>query len=102
MSPEELKVSDINGQIRLIDRSTMPYAGDKQRYNRMKPGHPSGYIEAFANLYSDIADELVKYRSKNATSGTGYVFGLDHTQRCIDFFHAANRSNRDQKWIDVG
>ena len=35
----------------------------KKRYNRYKSGHPSGFIEAFANLYSDLADDLINYNN---------------------------------------
>lgn len=38
---------------------------------RFKPGHPTGFIEAFANLYSDIADNLVRFK------GTPDNFELD-------------------------
>jgi hypothetical protein len=32
------------------------------RYNRFKSGHPAGFVEAFANLYYDIADKLKDYQ----------------------------------------
>ena len=36
----------------------------EMRYSRFKPGHPAGYIEAFANLYFDIATDLVAYKNR--------------------------------------
>ena len=39
-----------------IDRGGQASIAGEARYNRMKVGHPSGFIEVFANLYTDCAD----------------------------------------------
>jgi hypothetical protein len=31
---------------------------DGQRVNRIPPGHPEGYLEAFAQIYTDIAEQI--------------------------------------------
>ena len=46
-----------------MDRASLVDVANKRRYNRFKSGHPAGFIEAFANLYSDIADCLYQYKT---------------------------------------
>lgn len=57
MNPEDLLVSYSDGRRELIDRGcgqSVPEL-EKPTYNRFKPGHPAGFIEAFANLYADFS-----------------------------------------------
>lgn len=56
---EHLAVADELGNRRIIDRiSTDSAITVQNRYNRFKAGHPSGFIEAFANYYADIAQAI--------------------------------------------
>ena len=50
---ERLYFSSKNGDIRIIDRGSQCFS-DMSASTRMTPGHPAGYLEAFANIYSDI------------------------------------------------
>ena len=61
---EELYLSYKNGTREIIDRGTKSLILNNSRYNRYKVGHPAGFIEAFANLYFDIADSLKKYNNR--------------------------------------
>lgn len=62
--PERLLLADPHGQITLADRALPGEVYGQARYTRFKAGHPAGYIEAFANLYVDIADALRQWRSE--------------------------------------
>lgn len=55
--PEELHISAIDGSRNIIDRGTFCHIATLPRYERMKAGHPAGFIEAFANVYIDIFHE---------------------------------------------
>ena len=33
-----------------------------KNFARVKPGHPEGYVDAFANIYNEVADHI---NSKN-------------------------------------
>jgi predicted dehydrogenase len=61
-NPEQIVLADDRGQIMLADRSVPGEVYGLARYTRFKAGHPAGYIEAFANLYVDIAEALVQWR----------------------------------------
>lgn len=57
--PETLIAADAEGNRLLLDRlSTSSELTGEARYQRFKAGHPSGFIEAFANYYCDIADSI--------------------------------------------
>ena len=59
MSPEFLVYNKKDGQRHIIDRGqTELLEANKGRYNRFKAGHPSGFIEAFANIYADLYECL--------------------------------------------
>lgn len=53
-NPEILTIGKQDGALTAIDRSSASHEAFEPRYDRMKAGHPAGYIEAFANHYSDI------------------------------------------------
>ena len=57
-NPEKLEFLYNTGQKIIIDRGSDIEMLPNKLYNRMTAGHPSGYIESFANLYNDIANSL--------------------------------------------
>jgi predicted dehydrogenase len=101
MEPEELKVNYLNGQKITIDRGGPCHIADKFRYNRFKAGHPSGFIEAFANLYADIADALEEFKEKKVWHNP-YVYGFDDAVKGLKLFEAAVQSYQTQKWAKTG
>ena len=46
--------------VKKIDRSVQSKLFNQNRYNRYRMGHPSGFIEAFSNMYEDIAKDFIK------------------------------------------
>lgn len=100
INPEEVRISYKDGTCTIIDRSTKPQICGETRYNRFKVGHPSGFIEAFANLYSDIADALIDYRETGKQKNP-YVFGLEDSIKGLKLFHAARVSNDDRCWKEL-
>ena len=74
--PETLKVHDKEGRIFVLDRSNDKAEGEQGRYNRFKVGHPSGFIEAYANYYWDISDALGEYLFKREEA-SHYLMNID-------------------------
>ena len=93
MNPEELIIRTNFGTQEIIDRSSLYWeASIEKRYDRFKAGHPAGFIEAFANLYNDIA---VKF------SGVGNddeVFGPTLALEGLCMMEAMRRSAETKKW----
>jgi len=67
--------------------------GSSSSWTRIPPGHPEGYLEGFANIYSDAAD-LIEGKSDGSLL-PGYKEGL----RGMSFIQACLKSSRnDGKW----
>ena len=70
-------------------------AGTGPEWTRIPPGHPEGYLEGFANLYADAADQI-----SGATDQTllpGIQAGLDG----MWFISAAQQSSAaDGAWVE--
>ena len=99
-NPEELYLAYNNGVRQIVDRGSKCLVANENRYNRYKVGHPAGFIEAFANLYSDIADNLIKHKYKNNKKNK-YVFDLDHSLRGLELFTSACKSNKSRTWQTI-
>jgi predicted dehydrogenase len=98
-NPEKLEFSYFTGQKTIIDRGSDIEMIPNPLYHRMTPGHPSGYIEAFANLYNDIANCLDNYfLSKKYKSD--YVYGFEHAKNGIELLHNSSISNENKSWIE--
>ena len=54
-NPEALRIANSRGEITLLERGNPScLIANETRYTRFKGGHPSGFLEAFANLYEDL------------------------------------------------
>lgn len=58
-NPEKLEFNNRLGEKTIYTRQSPKCTiASQQRYSRFKPGHPAGYIEAFANVYRDIYSSI--------------------------------------------
>jgi predicted dehydrogenase len=72
-------------------------------FSRIPSGHPEGYFEAFANIYSSFADALLKKLSgvKVDESKAGYPtidMGIDGVRFITKTVESANKGN---VWVDM-
>jgi predicted dehydrogenase len=100
LNPDELELNYNDGRREILDRAGQCDYAHEFRYNRMKPGHPTGFVEAFANLYNDIAEQLIAYHNQ-ANTQNPYVFGLEHAFDGLKLFAAAKRSTETGQWQQV-
>ncbi len=101
MQPEDLRWADNDGHYYVLDRgSSEAKTAQEPRYNRFKAGHPSGFIEAFANLYADIADDLRSFK-KDKTRSNSYVDGTQVAQEGIRFLEKVSESAQIGSWINI-
>lgn len=97
--PEAIQWNSQDGRREHIDRgSSHLITANSTRYTRFKAGHPAGFIEAFANLYTDIADLLA---SKDLHRNSTYVFGTSSATRGLAFLEAVHRSAKNGKWESI-
>jgi predicted dehydrogenase len=85
--PEFLKISNDKGGWFVLDR-THPDSleANKERYQRFKAGHPAGFIEAFANHYTDLATWITERKNRE------HVFGLSWAKEGCTFLEGVSRS----------
>lgn len=99
MNPEILRWADNDGHHYSLDRgSREAKIAQEDRYNRFKAGHPSGFIEAFANLYADFAEEICGI-IQGVESKSPYVFGVEHSAEGLRFMEAIGESVIKKKWV---
>ena len=70
---------------------------------RIPSGHPEGYLEAFAQLYRDIADLIAAYDAKASPPADALLVptGKDGL-RGVQFVHAAVASSRrNAAWVEL-
>jgi predicted dehydrogenase len=56
--PHHLLVQDLAGETRILTHGMSTLSEESGRLTRVGLGHPEGFLEAFANFYRDLADEL--------------------------------------------
>lgn len=96
---EILSLANNHGQRWNLDRgSSESVISSLPRYTRFKAGHPSGFIEALANYYSDIAASLVQYKSDRKSVLNSECFGLNESLEGLLFFEAISRSTSSNQW----
>jgi len=99
-NPEELLLSFGDGRRTTVDRAGSVAVANLPRYNRFKAGHPAGYIEAFANLYRDVADCLWQYQATGRWA-SDEVFGADLAAEGLGLLQAMALSSQSHTWQPV-
>ena len=93
--PEQFILCDRYGNQSLINRGTQGLSvANSERYLRFKPGHPSGFIEAFANYYEDIFNEIQGLNDTN----NDYTFKGSDALSGLLVLEAIATSSASGKW----
>ena len=101
--PNVLVHSPLDGPQRRLTRGSPWLCEAARRASRLPSGHPEGFIEAFANLYLGVADDIearLAGRSADATSAD--YPRIDDGARGVRFIEKAVESSRsERKWTAV-
>jgi predicted dehydrogenase len=95
--PDILLESDINSNVSIINRGAA--SKEATRRDRFKAGHPTGYIDAFANFYADLAEDFLGQKGIGTTNP--WIRPIEEALRGIDFLGAAARSHNTGNWEDA-
>jgi predicted dehydrogenase len=57
--PHRLVIKDLSGRTTILAQGMPGLSEDASRLTRVGLGHPEGFLEAFTNFYSDVADALL-------------------------------------------
>ncbi len=99
-NPEDLQVSYSDGSRTILDRAVNTSIAGQPRYGRFKPGHPAGFIEAFANLYGDIATALRRWRA-TGDFVSEEVFSAELAAEGLRFLEAIRDSAATGQWREI-
>lgn len=100
-NPEELRMADASADVRIVDRvSPGIRVASEPRYERFKAGHPAGFLEAFANLYWDLADSLIEFTGSGEHS-SDFVFGAAQAGNGLRMLETIARSSKTRAWCAV-
>jgi predicted dehydrogenase len=93
--PEKITLSFADGRKETIDRGSNLHIANLLRYNRFKAGHPSGFIEAFANIYYDIARDIDNGQNSNE------IFNVEIAKEGLKMMHSMTKSSEYKKWSKI-
>lgn len=101
--PESLLLRPADGPHQILSRGFGWLSPAAQRASRLWPGHPEGYIAAFANLYSDIADAVLARRDGLEADPLVYLFPtVEDGVLGMKFIDAAVASHQqDGRWVSA-
>ncbi len=95
--PNALRLSRFGGASEIVTRATASVGPAGQRVTRVPAGHPEGYIEAFATIYSEVALAIRGQAEAEATFP-----GLADGIAGVAFIEAAVRSSGEgAKWVGL-
>ncbi len=102
-NPNQLWFTPLGQPKQLITRGGAGSTGEAGRMTRIPPGHPEGYLEGFANIYSEAATAIRALRKKNGkvpkavtfpTLGDG-VDGMKFIDACV------KSSKKNASWVKL-
>jgi predicted dehydrogenase len=76
--PNELVYAPLDGRVQTIKRGSDEVSEDARLRSRTPPGHPEGYLEAFANLYAGFAEAIRARRDGRAPGALGQNLPLTY------------------------
>ena len=65
-NPNELSFTPLGQAKQIVRRGSAGTGRSAAHATRIPSGHPEGYLEAFAQLYSDLAEQIISRREKRA------------------------------------
>jgi predicted dehydrogenase len=100
--PNELIFTPLSGRVQMVKRGADDLSEDAKVRTRTPPGHPEGYLEAFANLYAGFAEALLARRERREPGPIGQNIPLAYDGlKGVAFVEAVVDSHeaRDQAWL---
>ncbi len=100
--PNELIYTPLDGRVQTIKRGADDLSEDAKARTRTPPGHPEGYLEAFANLYAGFAEAIRARRTGREPDAIGRNIPLAYDGlKGVAFVEAVvdSAESTDPRWI---
>lgn len=92
--PNKLIFNPLGKSTQLITRGGPDAGLSASRVSRIPAGHPEGFLEGFANLYSDVADMIIARRQGRDDADTSLVPSVADGVRGLKFIDRAVASSK--------
>ncbi len=101
-NPNYLRVGHVDRPIEILSRGRDPLSPRAQALSRIPSGHPEGYFEAFANIYSTFVDALAKKNAGEPLTRQDLDFpGVADGSRGVRFIERCVESSAGgAKWVN--
>jgi predicted dehydrogenase len=87
---------------RLITRNGAGAGEAAARISRVPPGHPEGYLEGFANIYTEAADAIEAHRDGKGARPESHFPTIHDGLKGVQFIDACVRSSaRNAAWVTL-
>ena len=101
-NPNQLWHTPFGAPRRLITRGGAGSGGAAGRVTRVPPGHPEGYLEGFANIYTEAANAITAHRDGNDVPADVLFPTVQDGLKGVAFIDACQRSSaRNAAWVKV-
>ena len=98
--PNILKFTELNKPVQLITRGSSMVSDFSLESSRVAAGHPEGFFEAFANIYTEFAEAIIAKKNKLEFKPTFPT--IEDGVKGIEFIFAAKESsNKNSDWIKL-
>ena len=99
-NPNYARFSKIGSADQIITRGGVIQNKNSYAPIRIPPGHPEGYLEGFAQIYSDAADIILNHKDKNEL--LALLPSGDSGLQIMKFINASvNSSKNNSIWTDL-
>ncbi len=101
--PNQLRFSPLGQPPQTLSRAGPNLGSAADHATRIPPGHPEGYLEGFANLYRDLAEQIRARRAERAPDPRVLLVPtVEDGARGVKFIAAAvDSSARNGAWVDA-
>lgn len=97
--PNQLRFSPYGEPTRLVSRGTGAVGAAGTRVTRVPSGHPEGYLDAFATIYTEVAEAIVAARTRSKRPTEVQFPTIDDGVRGVAFVEATvSSSASDASW----
>lgn len=101
--PNQLLVRSIEQPTKILQKGGVGLHEAANRVSRIAIGHPEGYREAFANLYSDLAEVIIAKKTGTKPNPLAYSFPtIEEGAQGVKFVQAAIQSSENKgEWVSL-
>lgn len=101
-NPNNLWFTPFGDAKRLITRSGAGASDLANRVSRTPGGHPEGYLEGFATIYTEAADAIIAHQTGAALPAGHHINSIEDGMDGMRFIHACQHSSKnDAKWVSL-